>query len=140
MVQVINDLASAPECQEPLRAEIESVIEKFGGWTKQALTAMKKLDSVLRESQRLNGLALFTGLHKAMVPHTFSDGTFVPKGSWVATPATAVHQDADLYENATEFDGFRFSRVREQPDQGTKHQMVSVTGDYLAFGLGRHAW
>jgi hypothetical protein len=37
-----------------MRAEIESVLEAHGGWTKQALAKMKKVDSSLRESQRLN--------------------------------------------------------------------------------------
>jgi len=140
MVQVIYDLAAAPEYQEPLRAEIESVITKFGGWTKQALAEMKKLDSVLRESTRLNGSAAGSGLRKAMVHHTFSDGTYVPKGSWVVSPAREIHSDAKIYENPTEFDGFRFSRIREQQGQEAKHQMVSLSNDYLAFGTGRHAW
>jgi cytochrome P450 len=139
-MHVMHDLAASPEYQEPLRAEIESVVGKFGGWTKQALTAMKKLDSVLRESQRLNGIALVAGMRKSLVPHTFSDGTFVPKGTWVAAPAAAVHRDVDVYENAGEFDGFRFARIREQPGQEAKHQMVSITSDYLAFGMGNHAW
>lgn len=52
------DLAAYPEYQEPLKEEIESALRKFGGWQKQALTHMKKLDSVIRESQRMSGVTI----------------------------------------------------------------------------------
>ncbi|KAF8541340.1 cytochrome P450, partial [Trichophaea hybrida] len=139
ITNVIFDLAAHPEYQEPLRQEIESVITEYGGWSKQALTAMKKLDSVLRESQRMNGLIIGTGQRKAMVSHTFSDGTHVPKGSFVFAPTHAIHNDPDIYKNPQEFDGFRFSRIREQPGQQTKHQMVATSSEYIVFGTGKHA-
>jgi hypothetical protein len=55
ITHVLLDLAAHPEYQEPLREEVESVLQEFGGWSKQALTKMKKTDSILRESQRMNG-------------------------------------------------------------------------------------
>jgi cytochrome P450 len=55
ITHVLLDLAAHPEYQEPLREEVESVLQEFGGWSKQALTKMKKTNSVLRESQRMNG-------------------------------------------------------------------------------------
>lgn len=54
ITQALHDLAAHPEFQDPIRDEIESVLREFGGWTKQALTKMKKLDSSLKESQRLH--------------------------------------------------------------------------------------
>ena len=38
-----------------LRAEIEAAVER-DGWTKNALVNMRKVDSLLRESQRINGI------------------------------------------------------------------------------------
>jgi hypothetical protein len=62
----LYDLATHPEFQDPIRDEIENALEEYGGWTKQALSNMKKLDSSLKESQRLypvtTGLYPFTGL------------------------------------------------------------------------------
>ncbi|KAF8252941.1 cytochrome P450 [Wilcoxina mikolae CBS 423.85] len=139
ITNVIFDLAAHTEYQEPLRQEIESVITEYGGWSKQALTAMKKLDSVLRESQRMNGVVLVTGQRKAMVSHTFSDGTHVPKGTLVFAPAHSLHNDTDIYKNPQEFDGFRFSRIREQPGQQAKHQMVATSSENIGFGTGKHA-
>ncbi len=48
-------LLSNPECIEPLRQEIETAVSEEG-WTKAAIDKMHKVDSVLRETQRLDGL------------------------------------------------------------------------------------
>lgn len=50
-------LATHPEYIQPLREEVESVIEQ-DGWTKLAMQKMRKLDSFMRETQRVNGLGL----------------------------------------------------------------------------------
>jgi len=60
IIQALYDLALHPEFQTPIRDEIETVLAQHGGWTKPALTEMKKLDSTLRESQRLHPVT--TGL------------------------------------------------------------------------------
>jgi len=58
MTHILLDLAAYPEYQDPLKKEIGTVLRQFGGWKKQALNHMKKLNSVLRESQRMNGVAI----------------------------------------------------------------------------------
>ena len=40
---------------EPLREEVESIIAEEG-WSKASIGKMRKLDSFLKESQRLNGV------------------------------------------------------------------------------------
>jgi len=139
MTQALLDLAAYPEHQGPLKEEIETVLHEFGGWTKQALTHMKKLDSVLRESQRMNGVAIASVMRKAKVPYTLSDLTYLPKGTWVFSPASAIHHSEMNYKNPMEFDGFRFSRIREQPGFEAKYQAVSTSEEYLPFGHGSHA-
>jgi cytochrome P450 len=52
--QALFDLCAHPEYIEPLRQELLKVLEREGGYTKQTLTHVKKLDSFMRESQRLN--------------------------------------------------------------------------------------
>lgn len=44
-----------PEYFEPLRQEIGDVTDRLG-WTKDAIDSMPKIDSFIRESQRMNGL------------------------------------------------------------------------------------
>lgn len=48
------DLTTYPEHFLPMREEVERVV-KEEGWTKAALNSMFKVDSFLRESQRLKG-------------------------------------------------------------------------------------
>ena len=52
---LLYHLATMPEYVQPLREEVEAVIRECG-WTKIALTKMHKVDSFIRESQRINGL------------------------------------------------------------------------------------
>jgi len=48
-------LLANPKYLEPLREEVDAVI-KEEGWTKAGVDKMHKIDSFLRETQRLDGL------------------------------------------------------------------------------------
>jgi cytochrome P450 len=92
----------------------------------------------------------------AMVPYTFQDGTYVPAGSMLAAVSTSTHLDEEKYDQAALFDGFRFSRRRQEAlecagkniiDGGEsestddwKNRMTGTGLDYLSFGGGRHVW
>ena len=151
-------LLADPKYVEPLRQEIEAVVAEEG-WTKAGMDKLHKLDSFLRETQRMNttgsglldsldiSLFLITLLQVEMYrltlrPFTFSNGVTIPEGTIVAVPASAVHTDENIYSNPEQFDGFRFSKAR---DMGgyitvTSHSAVSGSPEYLPFGLGRHSW
>jgi cytochrome P450 len=60
--QTLFDLCAKPEYIAPLREEITKVLQKDGAFTKQTLTHLRKLDSFMRESQRLNPPSLRTCL------------------------------------------------------------------------------
>jgi cytochrome P450 len=82
-------------------------------------------------------------LRLALRPFTFSNGMTVPAGTLVAIPASAIHMDERIYPNADEFDGFRFSKLRESEGGGSMtsmHQAVSASSEHLFFGFGRHTW
>ncbi|OCH88082.1 cytochrome P450 [Obba rivulosa] len=131
-------LAANPEYIQPLREEVEEVVAEHG-WSKASVGRMRKIDSFLKESQRLMGLGAMTMTRQALQDFSFSDGTFVPAGTLVSTPQLAVHLDSGLYEDPGEFRPWRFAEMREPEGEGTKHSMVSTSVDYVAFGHGRHA-
>jgi cytochrome P450 len=56
-IHVLFDLCANPEYVQPLRDEVQRVIGEHG-WTLAAITTMKKLDSFMKESQRLNQAVL----------------------------------------------------------------------------------
>ncbi|KAI9569394.1 cytochrome P450 [Boletus coccyginus] len=127
-----------PQYIQPLREEVEGVVEK-DGWTKTALGKMRKVDSFLKESQRIEGMNIVTLSRKALKDFTFSDGTFIPKGTSVAAATLSLHNDKNLYGNPEVFDPFRFAEMREDDGKGAKHQFASTSIEYLPFGHGRHA-
>jgi hypothetical protein len=50
-------LLDNPEYLEPLREEVNSVI-RDEGWTKAGMDKLYKIDSFLRETQRLDGIVV----------------------------------------------------------------------------------
>ncbi|KAJ7237055.1 cytochrome P450 [Mycena haematopus] len=150
--QALFDLTTYPKHFLPMREEAERVI-KEEGWTKAALNNMVKIDSFLRESQRLNpnGPLVMQRRVVSKDGFRFSDGTVLPYGTFLSVAARPVHYDTSKYENAATFDGFRFERERvehmSQHDLGVsdnsqdvfKRHMISVGVDHLPFGTGKHA-
>ncbi|KAJ3480750.1 hypothetical protein NLI96_g8125 [Meripilus lineatus] len=131
-------LASHPEYIAPMRAEVEAVIAS-DGWTKLALQKMRKVDSFLRECQRVHGIASIAMSRRAMKDFQFSDGTFIPKGTYLSLPVLSTHTDSEYYEEPNVFNPWRFSDIREEEGERLKHQMVSTSSQYIAFGHGKHA-
>jgi cytochrome P450 len=73
----------------------------------------------------------------AVQPYTFSDGTYVPAGSYLATPPVPLHLDESTYDQAHEFDPFRFDVINDA--ESTRRHFTSTDLDYLAFGHGQSA-
>ena len=71
---------------------------------------------------------------------TFSDGTFIPKGTHVAATARPVHLDPNIYGDPLVFKPFRFSEAPEGTADAIKNQMVTTSLENLHFGHGKHAW
>ncbi|KAH9067786.1 cytochrome P450 [Lactarius vividus] len=136
---VLYRLLSNPEYVEPLRQDVEVAVAEEG-WTKAGLDKMHKIDSFLRETQRLDGLTSLTLVRLALRPFTFSNGITVPAGTLIAAPTDAIHRDEEIFSNPEEFDGFRFAKLREH-DGGAMagRQALSMSPNNLTFGYGRHA-
>ena len=78
---------------------------------------------------------------KAMKDFTFSDGTFIPKGTLVSAASRAAHFDEDNYDNADVFDPWRFAKMeKDSASDALRNQFVNTHPEFLTFGLGKHAW
>ncbi|KAL0949829.1 hypothetical protein HGRIS_009864 [Hohenbuehelia grisea] len=137
--QALYYLAANPQYIAPLREEVESVIAE-DGWSKAAVGKMWRIDSFLRESGRDTGLGIVSmgRVVKTSPGYTFSNGTYLPKGTFLNVASDAVHHSEEHYSNALDFNPFRFSDLREDGQQ-LKHQMVNTNNEYVFFGHGRHA-
>lgn len=139
---------------ESLREEAHRVLQQEGGWTKQSLNNMHRIDSAIRESQRLSPIALTFVHRKVIAPEgiTTPEGVHVPYGTLLSCPWTALAGDQDLYDKPDQFDAFRFSRPREEYEamraEDKSHVdalklkqtgVVTTAIHHLPFGHGRHA-
>ncbi|EAQ82992.1 hypothetical protein CHGG_10810 [Chaetomium globosum CBS 148.51] len=138
--------ASKQEYIDELRAEIEGVLAEHNNqWDKRALAKMQKLDSVMRESARLNSFVTI-GLSRAVVAPegiVTPSGVRIPRGVTVNVPSYPVFQDSAIYPDAREFKPFRFAEQRS--DESVEYvkraakAFATTSTDYLAFGHGRNA-
>ncbi|KAG6865152.1 hypothetical protein C0991_004835 [Blastosporella zonata] len=134
--QALFDLATHPEYVKELRDEVKSVTDREG-WTSDALNQMIKVDSFIKESQRLHLLGHLLMQRVVRQPFTFSDGTVIPAGSTVGVAGYSAHMNETSYEDPHTFQPFRFVNKREET--GRKVDMVSTSTDFLSFGHGLHS-
>lgn len=142
--------------EEVLAVDRESE-EGPGNWTKKKLNRLVGVDSFIRESLRLD-MSPPVGLIRKVISkegYTYSNGLHLKQEAFVGVPALCIHTDQDSIKagtDATEFDGFRFSRPYQElvvnapatdisATSGVgKHAAVTTNDQYLAFGHGKHAW
>jgi len=140
---------------KPLREEVEEIIQREG-WTKEGIDQMHKIDSFMKEAQRLHPIAMrkpmsFFGCAQKFNPfsvatprvavneHTFSDGTVIPRGTTIAIAIDSIHLNEKIYADALKFDPFRFVALQEQDNTGKRFDMATTAVDSLTFGHGKHA-
>ncbi|KAI5993445.1 hypothetical protein EDD15DRAFT_2167321 [Pisolithus albus] len=78
--RALYNLAAYPQFVAPLREGVDAIIWEHE-WTKEAIALMRKVDSFLAETQRLEGVLTSSMQRKVMKDLTLSDETFVPKGT-----------------------------------------------------------
>ncbi|KAH9929231.1 cytochrome P450 [Fomitopsis serialis] len=136
--QALLMLSADPGYLPALREEVEAIVREEG-WTKGAMNKMRRVDSFLKETQRFLGLGAKSMARKALQDFYFSDGTYIPAGTIISAPSHSLHHDGHFYDNPGVFNPFRFARMRDDDGEGTRHQMVATSTDYVPFGHGRHA-
>ncbi|KIL60299.1 hypothetical protein M378DRAFT_168325 [Amanita muscaria Koide BX008] len=132
---VMYELATRPEYVQPLREEIEAVTGEEG-WSRDAMHKLWKVDSFIKECLRVSN---FAAARMALKDLTFSNGMTIPAGNMIGVPFDAIHTDANNYVDPESFDGFRFEKMRSQEGENIKHQIMSLSPDFILFGHGRQA-
>ncbi|KAI1118587.1 cytochrome P450 [Nemania sp. NC0429] len=135
--KTILELLAHPELIQALRNEAIEVL-RVHGWTKTGLYNLKLMDSVLKETQRVQPLGMVVMQRRADADVYLSDGTIIPKGVKCAVPNTS-RLDSGVYENPDKFDGYRFLKMRRNPGREKSAQLVTTSVESLGFGHGIHA-
>ena len=144
---ILTDILCHSEAESliaELRAEADAVMPRLAS-NPRAVREMNKLDSVIRESMRLNPL-MGRGLQREVVqPGGISTpgGQFLPQGTHICAPLSSRARDAEVWERPDEFVPLRFYKSPEDlkaNEEDKQWSAVHVTESFLSFGLGRHAW
>ncbi|KAJ5727075.1 cytochrome P450 [Penicillium malachiteum] len=144
VVNVMYDLMSHPEYIEELREEIDH-IQKATSWDNpaQAYSQLHKLDSVIRESQRLSPPTILGMKRMFNQDYTFSTGLTIEKGTYAAIPVMAIENDPENTLNPSEYDGYRSYRkaqaAKEAGQKWSDYQFTSIDETTLNFGYGKTA-
>jgi cytochrome P450 len=102
---------------------------------------MPKLDSFLRESQRINSFVTI-GVGRQVVARggvTTPSGVHLREGTKVATHTLPVMKDPAIYDDPAAFHPFRFAQIRENSTERARLAFNMTSNEYFAFGAGRHA-
>ncbi|KAI9711714.1 MAG: hypothetical protein M1820_001858 [Bogoriella megaspora] len=160
LTNAIFDLATMPRYQDVIREEYltKRMDSMVNGKESSLINSMSKLDSFIKESQRLNpinlsksALDIFTlpgGLRsqasfsrQVVKPITLSSGLHLPSGTHILTPTCMVSLDPKIYESPSEFKGLRFHERREGASGSAtyRNQLTSTSTEQMHFGFGRQA-
>ncbi|KAJ5165582.1 uncharacterized protein N7500_007412 [Penicillium coprophilum] len=135
--KVLARICEYPELIEPLREEVVSAFES-GGLHHKSLLKLTLMESVMKESQRLEPATLISMFRVAKSTVTLQDGTTIPKGTSLAF-ANDLRLDPLMYPNPETFDAYRFQRMRKVPEQANLAPFTKTRTSHLAFGHGKHA-
>ncbi|KAI1332483.1 cytochrome P450 [Xylariaceae sp. FL0255] len=146
LLNVVFDLVACPEGIVEIREEIKRVLAEHGRINPTTLFHMKILDSVMKESTRLNpGHAVrFERFLKQSV--TLKDGTVLPGNVMIEVPHEVSLRDPEKFPDPEIFNPHRFSDLRNGSaenvlgyDNLERYQFITSTQDFMHFGYGRHA-
>nr|AGN73037.1 P450 monooxygenase [Epichloe aotearoae] len=133
---IFFDMISDDNLKESLRKEQQDVLKH--GWTEitqQSMLDMKQLDSLMRESQRINPVGEFTFRRIVRERITLSDGYQLQPGQQIAIPAKCINTDSTILPDAHLFQPFRW--LKQSSTATTSFSNSSALN--LHFGLGRYA-
>ncbi|KAK2594826.1 hypothetical protein QQS21_007454 [Conoideocrella luteorostrata] len=138
----IYDLCAYPQYIEPLRDEIIQTLREDGGFKKTTLHKLRKMDSFLKESQRMNPPLVLSFQRIVKTPLTLKDGAKIPTGTHLAMASDAISHDPAYLPGGGDpevFDPFRYSRLREEEANKNKFQFATTDDTNLHFGHGLYA-
>ncbi|KAK5996029.1 Cytochrome P450 monooxygenase phmB [Cladobotryum mycophilum] len=138
LYNIILDLAVRPELQDELRQEVEEVM--FDGRLPSTnLKELRKMDSVMRETFRVNPFALFSLYRITRKPVQLSSGPRLPAGTIICVDSHHIHTSPELFPSPEAFDPYRFLKKREEPGAEHRYQFVSTGPVDPTWGDGTQA-
>lgn len=156
---LLDVFSGSPAVSGALRDEALAFAAEWGPaeCRRERLNGMRRLDSALRESMRLWGVAPRTLRRRVMRPGGVAlpnggDGIRLAEGTTVCISGWGLHHDERLYSRAFDYVHDRFMRKAEvqgkgEPEEGEKvvkpgcaaAAAVETDEHFSAWGIGKHA-
>ena len=140
LTDILIRLAAHPQYQATLLEEIEQALRgrMFAELTVADLISLQKLDSFIKEGQRLSPTVDLSLVRRVNRPGgiPLSNGTLLPQGTFIGTSGAGIFRDPRVFPEPQAFDGLRFYKLRQQPGHAHKHQFVSLSDYDTQFGAG----
>ena len=73
------------------------------------------------------------------MPIDLSNGFHIPSGTVVQCNTNIFEESPPAWGDPNEFDGFRFYKLRRNPEDTNRYQFASISYDSMQFGLGNDA-
>jgi cytochrome P450 len=148
LLRMVNVLFDVTEAGDGLLLELLDEIRTVNqrGWHDNdhgnPYDALDKLDSVLRESQRISPPTTMGMKRWFKEPYTFQDGTHIPTNTYACMPTYAIENDPAKVPDPGKFDGLRYYRAARAtggPDGQQQFKFSTPSPDFLNFGYGKTA-
>ncbi|PVH97495.1 cytochrome P450 [Periconia macrospinosa] len=142
LISTLYDLTANPSYIEDILQEIGEV--QSSGWSISSYAKLRKMDSILRESQRMSPPTIVGMKRIFQAPYTFTTGFHVPAGAHVCLPTFAIENDPAVTPSPEIFDGLRSYRKRlasKVSSHGKDQEHIFTTPEktMLGFGFGKTA-
>lgn len=141
-IHILYDICAQSDFIQELRAE---ALQEIGthGWSNTTLLRLRKMDSFLKESGRMNSADLVSFQRLVLAPTRLSNGFTIPAGTHICAAADARSRDPARYESPTEFRPLRYYKPSSNRDNGTETDAANLFSSVAAgdswFGVGRQA-
>ncbi|KAH8704638.1 cytochrome P450 [Phaeosphaeriaceae sp. PMI808] len=141
MLKTLYDLCANPQYIDELRKELVEVLRSEAKWNKTTLLKFAKLDSLLKEPQRLNSVFLLTFNRFLPTAITLSNGVHLLARTRIAVPQYAIMNDPVNVpgEDSAKFDPWRYEKLRKAPENAQKYFFAMTDAQHMAFGYGKYA-
>nr|QHD43136.1 P450 oxygenase [Chaetomium globosum] len=135
---ILIELAAAPELAETVRQELREVAPN-GELPSTHLNELKIMDSVMRESARVNPFSHLVLYRKLLSPLKLEGCPELPAGCFICVDAHHIDFSPQLWEDPERFDGLRHYRARQKPENGNRFKFANLGPDAPGWGDGPQA-
>ncbi|KAL8754897.1 MAG: hypothetical protein Q9184_004965 [Pyrenodesmia sp. 2 TL-2023] len=156
---IVGEIAADPALADTLRGELLSRAPD-GTLPLTHLMELRKMDSVMRESTRTNPFShrKYMSIHypqgyheanprffasssvvlyrKLLTPLKLSVGPQLPAGTNICVDAHHINFATSLWDNPTEFDGLRYYKKRQSPENEQRFKFAKLGPDSPGWGDG----